>query len=101
MSATAVLNDEVLRHVAEIGQADLVVGIPSFNNAGTIGHVARAAATGLAKYFPECVAVLVNSDGGSTDGTPEVVAGTEVGSARTLLMRHATRPVHKVVTAYQ
>ena len=101
MSATAVLNDEAQRLVGEIGQADLVVGIPSFNNASTIGHVARAAAAGLAKYFPDRVAVLVNSDGGSTDGTPEIVAGTEVGSARTLFLRHGNRPVHKLVTAYQ
>jgi glucosylglycerate synthase len=101
MSATAVLNDEAQRLVGEIGQADLVVGIPSFNNVSTIGHVAKAAAAGLAKYFPDRVAVLVNSDGGSTDGTPMVVAAMETGSARTLLLRHATRPVHKLVTAYQ
>ncbi|HKA25381.1 MAG TPA: glycosyl transferase family 2 [Candidatus Eisenbacteria bacterium] len=101
MSATAVLNDEAQRLVGEIGQADLVVGIPSFNNASTIGHVAAAAAMGLAKYFPDRVAVLVNSDGGSSDGTPEVVARLEPGPARTLLLRHAMRPVRKLVTAYQ
>ena len=36
----------------EIGQADIVVGIPSYQNAATIGHVVQAAQTGLAKYFP-------------------------------------------------
>jgi len=101
MSETAILSDEALRLVRDIGQADIVVGIPSFNNGGTIAHVARAAAAGLVKYFPDRVAVLVNSDGGSSDGTPELVAATDVGAARTLLLRHATRPVHKLVTAYQ
>ena len=36
----------------------------------TIGHVVQAAQTGLAKYFPERSRVVLNSDGGSTDGTP-------------------------------
>ena len=46
------------------------MGIPSYNNARTIGHVVRAAAAGLAKYFPDRRSVIVNSDGGSKDGTP-------------------------------
>ena len=37
----------------ELGNVELVVGIPSYNNADTIAHVVRAAATGLAKYFPD------------------------------------------------
>ncbi len=34
------------------GQVDVLVGIPSYNNARTIGHVVRAVQAGLAKYFP-------------------------------------------------
>ena len=68
--------------------ADLVVGIPSFNNARTIGHVARAASAGLAKYFPGRQAVLVNSDGGSTDGTPDGGGGRGGG----LAPHHPGRP---------
>jgi hypothetical protein len=51
----------------EIKEADILIGIPSYNNARTIGHVVRAVMAGLAKYFPKARAVLVNSDGGSTD----------------------------------
>jgi hypothetical protein len=90
----------VQERLEEIGSADLVVGIPSFNNARTIGHVARAAAAGLAKHFPGRKAVLVNSDGGSTDGTPEEVAAAEVGSPATILATHELAPVHKVLTPY-
>ncbi|AHL23251.1 glycosyltransferase [Thermococcus nautili] len=54
----------------------VVVGIPSYNNAGTIGFVVRQAAEGLARYFGG--GIIVNADGGSTDGTWEVVMGTEV-----------------------
>ena len=53
--------------------ADLVVGIPSFRNAATIGHVARVAAEGLRTYFPGRRVAIVNADGGSQDGTSDRV----------------------------
>jgi hypothetical protein len=72
------LRDEVRRRIEEIDSADILVGIPSYNNAKTIGHVVRMAAEGMAKYFPDLKSVVVNSDGGSTDGTCEVVRRTPV-----------------------
>jgi hypothetical protein len=54
-------------------RADLVVGIPSFRNAATIGHVAKTAAEGLRRHFPDKRAVIVNADGGSEDGTRDRV----------------------------
>ena len=47
----------------EIDSAEILVGIPSYNNADTVGHVVRAVSVGLAKHFPGHRAVLVNSDG--------------------------------------
>jgi len=58
----------------EIGSAEIVVGIPSYNNADTVGHVVHAVSAGLAKYFPYRRAVLVNADGGSSDDTAAIVA---------------------------
>ncbi len=87
--------------VRELGSADLLVGIPSYNNARTIAHVVRAVSVGLAKHFPGTKAVIVNSDGGSGDGTPEVVASTDIGSPQTILARHPLGPVHKILTPYQ
>ncbi|MGH2472211.1 MAG: glycosyltransferase [Candidatus Limnocylindria bacterium] len=60
-------------------RADLVVGIPSFRNAATIGHVTKAAAEGLRRHFPDMRAVIVNADGGSEDGTPERVRASADG----------------------
>jgi glycosyltransferase involved in cell wall biosynthesis len=60
-----------------MGKADIMVGIPSFKNAATIGYVARAAQAGLVQYFPDLRPVLVNSDAGSPDGTQRVVIDTE------------------------
>jgi hypothetical protein len=67
------LRDEV----AQLGSADIMVGIPSFKNAATIGYVARAAQAGLVQYFPDLRPVLVNADAGSPDGTQRVVVETE------------------------
>lgn len=50
---------------------DVVVGIPSYNEAATIGHVVRMAGEGLAKYFPEAASVIVNCDNNSMDGTKD------------------------------
>jgi glycosyltransferase involved in cell wall biosynthesis len=99
-AALAPLDPATDARVSEIGAVDLLVGIPSFNNHATIGHVTHAVLAGFAKYFPEARAVCVNSDGGSTDGTPEVVAGVELASAQTLLVRHELGPVHKILTPY-
>jgi len=63
--------------VRRIGSADLMVGIPSFGNAETIGYVVRAATAGMVQYFPDLKPILVNSDGGSPDDTPRVAISTE------------------------
>jgi glycosyltransferase involved in cell wall biosynthesis len=84
----------------EISEVDVLVGIPSFNNARTIGHVVRAAAAGLAKYFPDQRAVIVNSDGGSGDGTPEAVAAADFSNPGAILVQHPLTPVQKIVTPY-
>ena len=60
-------------------RADIVVGIPSFRNAATIGHVTEAAAEGLRRNFPKMRAVIVNADGGSEDGTRDRVRASADG----------------------
>ena len=62
---TPAIRDEIER----LGSADIMVGIPSYRNAATIGHVVRAAQAGLVQYFPDLRPVLVNADAGSPDGT--------------------------------
>ena len=78
MGYATALREDARQRIAEIGQADILVGIPSYNNAHTIGHVVRMAAEGVVKYFPEMRPVIINSDGSSSDGTREVVLSTPV-----------------------
>lgn len=83
-----------------MGTADVVVGIPSYNNARTIAHVVRAAHAGLVKHFPDRRALIVNSDGGSKDGTSQVVEKAHLDTQELLLVRHPLQPVHRLTTPY-
>ncbi|PWB58467.1 MAG: glycosyl transferase family 2 [Nitrosomonadales bacterium] len=91
---------EVHEQIEKIGAADIIVGIPSFNNARTIGHVVRAVQAGLAKYFPTYKAVIVNSDGGSSDGTIDVVQNTAVEDFNAILLHHRVEPISKITFPY-
>src|SRR5438093_12569502 len=71
----AELDEALLAH----GHADLVVGLPGDRNEATVGHVARATAEGLRRYFPDSRALIVNADGGSEDGTVERVRASADG----------------------
>jgi glucosylglycerate synthase len=90
---------EVHEQLESIGQADIIVGIPSFNNAHTIGHVVRAVQAGLAKYFPDHKAVIVNSDGGSSDGTMDVMRNSGI-DYKSILLHHRVAPVSKIAFPY-
>ena len=94
------LEESFQKTLEEVKEADLLVGIPSYNNVRTIGHVVRAVTAGLAKYFAKTKAVLVNSDGGSTDGTQEEVRRVQIEDYKTILTSYPVSPVHKIVTPY-
>jgi len=90
----------IQNQLEEVKEADLLIGIPSYNNSRTIGHVVRAVIAGLAKYFPGARAALVNSDGGSTDGTQDEVRKVQIEDFSTILTSHPVHPVQKIVTPY-
>ena len=99
------MNDEILvqevrDRLHEIGGADILVGVPSYNNARTIGHVVRAVQAGFAKYFPGKKALLVNSDGGSSDGTIDLVRNTTIDDFQSVLIRHNAGPMVRIATPY-
>jgi glucosylglycerate synthase len=100
MTNAVTLRTEVQDQLTKIGKADIIVGIPSFNNARTIGHVVRAVQAGLAKYFSSRKAVIVNSDGGSTDNTMGIVYDTSVEDFNAILLHHRVEPISKIAFPY-
>ncbi len=91
---------DAVRASEAIRKADIVIGIPSYNNASTIGHVTRAACVGLAKYFPHLKGVVINSDGGSTDATAQEVLSAQVEDAPLLLVTTPLPAVHRLSFPY-
>ena len=100
MADTVIKREDIHARLTEIGKADILVGVPSYNNARSIGHVVRAVQAGLAKYFPERKTVLVNSDGGSTDGTMDVVHDTAIDDFRSILLSHRVESFSKIAIPY-
>jgi glycosyltransferase involved in cell wall biosynthesis len=95
-----ILREDIRARIEEIGTADILVGIPSYNNARTIGHVVSAVQAGFAKYFSDMKCVLVNSDGGSTDGTSGIVEDRSVVDFQSVLIRHRTGQALTITTPY-
>ncbi len=52
--------------------ADLIVGIPSYNEADNIANVVEKSNEGLRKYYPEFRSVIINVDNNSPDDTRRV-----------------------------
>ncbi len=67
------LSEEGKRIFSNLGKADVLIGIPSYNNKGTIGFVIEEAIKGIKSFDKGLKAVIFNSDGGSEDGTPDEV----------------------------
>ena len=57
-----------------VGEVDILIGLPTHNNAKTVGPILQCSQAGLVTRFPRESAAIINADGGSRDGTPELVA---------------------------
>ena len=95
------LSDEFISKLVAVGEVDLLVGIPTLNDSKTIKHVVQAVQVGYAKYFPRERAVLINADGGSRDGTPELFENASIDDPHRLLTAQTLRTVHRVSTRYR
>ncbi|HIJ41774.1 MAG TPA: glycosyltransferase, partial [Deltaproteobacteria bacterium] len=60
------------KRIEEIQSADVLVGIPCYNNETTIAHVIQMVSHGLATHYKGMRSVIFVADGGSTDDTREV-----------------------------
>ena len=61
--------DWIEENPRKVRQTDIIVGIPSFNEADCIPFVAEQAAIGLKNYFKDYRSVLINCDNHSEDRT--------------------------------
>ena len=91
MRFSTALREPARRFLESLGHADIVIGIPAYNNDRTIANVIRIAALGLGMYFSDYDALILVADGGSVDDTRELAEAVELGTYR----------VEKLVTIYR
>jgi hypothetical protein len=97
---TSLLPDELVHELMAVGQVDVLVGIPTLNNAATIGQVVKAVHHAFGRYCSRERTVLINCDGGSEDGTRAIVRDLSMDEADTLTLRHSLRTMHRISTPY-
>ena len=100
MAEESILTDEFLRQLIDVGEADVLVGVPTYNNAATVGHVVQTIRAGLLKYFPRERAVIVNADGGSRDQTSDLVRGASINDLQHSTDLNALRTLHSISAEY-
>lgn len=80
--------------------AEIVVGLLSYNNAATIGGIARDAQECLATYFPQGRCIVVHADGGSKDGTAEAALAAAVDRNSFVQIAYPVYPAQKISPDY-
>jgi glycosyltransferase involved in cell wall biosynthesis len=78
MNYTTALRPNTVKRLENIGNADILVGIPCYNNENTIANVIRMVSDGLNKYYRDARSVVFISDGGSTDDTRDIAKELEL-----------------------
>ena len=78
MNYDTALRGYTSKRIEEIDAADLLVGIPCYNNERTIAHVIQMVTHGLAQHLRDKRSVIFVADGGSTDDTREVAKEFEI-----------------------
>ena len=72
------LRPYVTKRLEEIDRADLLVGIPCYNNEATIAHVMQQVSHGIRDHYGDCRAVIMVADGGSTDDSRDAAKAFEI-----------------------
>ena len=68
----------IIKRLEQIKKADVLIGIPCFNNEATIANVMTMVSEGLFTYYNDIRPVLFVSDGGSTDDTRDIAQSIEL-----------------------
>lgn len=100
MAEETLLTDDFLRQLINVGEVDILIGLPTYNNAGTIEPVIAAIQAGLLKFFPRERAVIINADAGSQDGTPAFVTRASIDDVWRASKVYALRTLHSITTQY-
>jgi hypothetical protein len=94
LAEESILSDDLLRQLISVGEVDILVGLPTHNNAKTVGHAAQMVRAGLIQYFPRQRTAILNADIGSRDGTSDVVKAASISDDRGTSALRSLRTLH-------
>jgi len=97
---SSLLSDELLSELMAVGQLDVLVGLPTLNHADSVGPVVRAVHVAFNRELARERTALVNVDGGSTDGTPDIVRDASILDRETLVASQSLRTRHRISAPY-
>ena len=97
---STILSDELLSQLMAVGQVDVLVGLPTLDHRDSVAAVVRAAHVAFNRELASERTALVNVDGGSTDGTPDVVRDASIVDRETLVASQSLRTRHRVSAPY-
>src|SRR5207248_88886 len=72
MADESILSDDFIRQLIDVGVVDILVGVPTHNDAKTAAPAMRAIQEGIVKTFPRERAVILNAEEGPEDRTAHV-----------------------------
>ena len=96
----SVLTDDFLRQLINVGEVDILIGVPTHNNAKTVGSIVETIQTGLLKFFSRQRVAIINADGGSRDGTPQLVVNAAIDDISRGSKFSTLRTLHSISTQY-
>jgi hypothetical protein len=94
------LGDDFLRQLMSVGEVDLLVAIPTYNNAGTVAQTIQAIENSYQQNFVRDRVVILNVDGGSTDHTTDTILSMNGKKSAAHRGITSLRTVHRVTTQY-
>lgn len=97
MPEEVLLDDDFLRQLMNVGEVDILVGVPSHNNAKTIAETIAAIESSFQRDFWRERGVIVNVDAGSRDRTAELALSAPSNPRNGERGLNSLRTVHRIV----
>lgn len=94
------LSDELVHALVAAGHVDILVGMPTLDNADTVAGVVKAVVASFAGPLNRQRCLLLDADGGSRDGTPDIVRGVDRESRALVVAAHGLRTIHRISAPY-
>ncbi len=100
MVQQSLLSDDLVRQLVAVGHVDILVGVPTLDHAASLPDLIQAVQSAFATYFPRARTLVINAEGGSSEGTATLVR--EIAARESApLSASGLRTAHRISTPVQ